>query len=189
MADPYPLIPMQTRAQLHEWLADNHSSSSGFWLVAWRRAELGTRIEYDDVVEECLCFGWIDSTTRTVDDQRSALRLTPRRPGSGWSRTNKVRLERLQSAGLMQPAGQAVLDQAMQDGSWDLLDDVEDLLVPDDLAVALSEAEATKQWESLTPGRRKQLLWWIKSAKREVTRNDRIARTAAAAAEGRSAVE
>ena len=97
----------------------------------------GRGIPYDDLVMECLCFGWIDSTVRTIDDDRSAIRLTPRRPGSGWSRPNKVRLEYLMDSDLMTPAGRAVIERAQADGSWTFLDDIEDLIVPDDLAEAL----------------------------------------------------
>lgn len=185
----YDEVPLQSRGDLRLWLAANHATSPGIWMVSWRRADLGPRIAYDDLVEECLCFGWIDSTVRTLDDDRSAIRLTPRRPGSGWSRPNKERLARLLGSDLMTPAGRAVIDRAHADGSWTFLDDIEDLIVPDDLAAALSTAGAGEAFEALTAGRRKQLLFWIKSAKRETTRADRIDRTVAAAGEGRSALE
>ncbi len=180
---------MQSREDLRLWLTSNHATSPGIWMVSWRRDDLGPRIPYDDLVMECLCFGWIDSTVRTIDDDRSAIRLTPRRPGSGWSRPNKVRLEYLMDSDLMTPAGRAVIERAQTDGSWTFLDDIEDLIVPDDLAEALLAAGAGDQFEALTAGRRKQLLFWIKSAKREATRSDRIERTVAGALEGRSALD
>lgn len=188
MAD-YPLVALETRSMLRAWLVDNHRSAAGIWLVSWRRDEWGPRIAYEDLVEELLCFGWIDSTVMTVDDRRSAIRLTPRRAGSVWSRPNKERLERLIDSELMTPAGLSVIERAKADGSWMFLDDVEDLVVPDDLAAALAAAGATPGFEGLTPGRRKQLLFWIKSAKREQTRSTRIGRTVEAAAQGRSALE
>lgn len=188
MAD-YPFVALQTRAMLRAWLQDNHDRAEGIWLVSWRRDELGPRIAYDDLVEEVLCFGWIDSTIQTVDEDRSAIRLTPRRPGSVWSRPNKQRLSRLIGTDLMTPAGVAVIERAKADGSWTFLDDVEDLVVPDDLAQALADADTSEQFGALTPGRRKQLLFWIKSAKRDQTRSDRIKRTVAAARQGRSALE
>lgn len=189
MSADYPLVALQTRAELRSWLHENHDSVRGIWLVSWRRDDLGPRIDYEDLVEEVLCFGWIDSTAMTVDDDRSAIRLTPRRRGSVWSRPNKIRLERLLGTGLMTPAGLAVIERAKADGSWTFLDDVEDLVVPDDLTTALEAAGAQAQFAGLTVGRRKQLLYWIKSAKREATRNDRIARTVSAAEQGRSALE
>lgn len=189
MADDYPLIHLETRAELARWLNDNHESARGMWLVSWRRDDLGPRIKYDDVVEEVLRFGWIDSTSRPLDEDRNAMRLTPRRPGSAWSRPNKQRLERLQAADLMMPAGLAAIERAKADGSWTFLDEIEDLVVPPDLAEALGAAGAASAFESLTAGRRKQLLYWIKSAKREPTRTDRIAKTVAAAREGRSALD
>ena len=189
MVADYPLVALATRAELRVWLQDNHESAPGIWLVSWRRDELGPRIAYEELVEEVLCFGWIDSTAMTVDADRSAIRLTPRRSGSVWSRPNKIRLERLLGTDLMTPAGIAVIERAKVDGSWTFLDEVEDLVVPDDLAAALESAGASRQFEALTPGRRKQLLFWIKSAKRNATRDDRIARTVAAAGQGRSALE
>ncbi|MFN8126226.1 MAG: YdeI/OmpD-associated family protein [Candidatus Nanopelagicales bacterium] len=185
----YDEIPLGTRAELRLWLAANHATSPGIWLVTWRRPELGDRIPYEDLVQECLCFGWIDSTVRTLDEDRSAIRLTPRKPDSGWSRTNKDRLEVLIAGGQMAPAGLAAVERAKANGAWSFLDDVEDLVIPDDLAAALAAEGAQSQFEALSPGRRKQLLYWIKSAKRAATRAGRVAATAAAAAEGRSALD
>lgn len=189
MAADYDHVPLRTRSELRDWLATNHTSSRGIWLVAWRRPELGPRIPYEDLVEEVLCFGWIDSTVKTIDDDRSALRLTPRKAGSVWSRPNKKRLERLLNTDLMTAAGLAVIERAKADGSWTFLDDVEDLVVPPDLTTALIADGALGRFEALTPGRRKQLLFWIKSAKRGETRTDRIAKTVASASQGRSALE
>lgn len=189
MAEDFDYIPLRTRAELRDWLAANHTDSRGIWLVAWRRPERGPRIHYDDLVEEVLCFGWIDSTVKTIDDDRSALRLTPRKAGSVWSRPNKKRLERLLQTDLMTPAGLAVIERAKADGSWTFLDDVEDLVVPPDLTAALVAGGVLEQFDALSQGRRKQLLYWIKSAKREPTRIDRIARTVAGASEGRSPLD
>jgi uncharacterized protein YdeI (YjbR/CyaY-like superfamily) len=182
-------VHLTERPQLRQWLELHHGDSRGVWLVSWRRPELGPRIPYDDIVNECICFGWIDSTLRTLDEDRNALRLTPRKPGSAWARTNKLRLARLESTGLMHPAGLAAVKRAKADGSWELLADVEALVVPDDLAAALAAAKAAQAFANLTPSRRKQLLWWIKTAKRDDTRSTRIAKTVAAADEGRSALE
>lgn len=186
MADDLPEIWPTTAAQLRQWLDENHGSSRGAWLVAWRRGESGPRIPYDDVVAELLCFGWIDSTLRVLDDDRSALRITPRKPGGGWARSNKERLRRLAAQGRMRPAGEAAVARAKADGSWTLLDDVEELIVPDDLAAQLAAAGATAGYEGLTPGRRKQILFWIKTAKRPETRQRRIAATVAAAVVGKA---
>lgn len=187
MPAEYDEVAITTRAQLRDWLTHNHDTSPGAWLVSWRDDR--PKVTYDELVEELLCFGWIDSTARTLDQERSAIRVTPRRAGSAWSRPNKERLERLTRAGLMTEAGRAVVERAQADGSWSFLDDVEALVVPPDLERTLSEYEATDGFAALTPGRRKQLLYWVKSAKRPTTRADRINRTAAAAQQGRSALD
>lgn len=189
MAEDHDYVPLRTRAELRHWLSVHHAASRGIWLVTWRRAELGPRIAYEDLVEELLCFGWIDSTVKTIDADRVAQRLTPRKAGSVWSRSNKERLQRLLGTDLMTPAGVAVIERAKADGSWSFLDDVEALVVPADLNTALVAGGALEHFQALTPGRRKQLLYWIKSAKRASTRADRISRTVAAAAEGRSALD
>jgi len=175
---------MQDREELHAWLAAHHGDHAGFWLVQWRPQTGLPTIGYEHIVEECLIFGWIDSTVRTFDDQRSGLRLTPRKPTSVWSASNKQRVARLEAAGRMQPAGRRAVERARANGMYTFLDDVEAMIVPEDLAAALGELRAT--FDDFSPGRRKQALAWIKSAKRPATRSDRIARVVAAAAEGRS---
>lgn len=189
MATEYPLIHLTDRQALDEWLAANHDTSAGFWLVSWRDAALGPRIAYEDVVLECLRYGWIDSTVRVIDEQRAAQRLTPRRRGSIWAQTNKRRLQQLEAAGLMLPPGRAVVERAMEDGSWTLLDDVAALIVPPDLAAALESRNAAEWFTAQSPTQQRAALWWIKSAKREQTRAARIEKVADAAAEGRSALD
>ncbi len=132
-----------------------------------------------------MCFGWIDSTVRRLDADRFKQLLTPRKPGSVWSKPNKARIARLQQAGLMQPAGQAAIERAKANGSWQILDDVEALVMPDDLSSALDAASAAESFAALTPGTRKLALYWIASAKRPETRANRIAQTVSAALEGR----
>lgn len=172
------------------WLSEHHTRTRGVWLVTWRTGTNGPQIGYEQTVEQALCFGWIDSTARRLDDERRMLWFAPRKKGSGWARTNKARIERLTAAGLMTPAGTALIDAAKADGSWTLLDDVEDLVVPDDLAAALAaRPPAAEHWAAFPPSARRALLGWIVMAKRPQTRAKRIAETAAAAAENRRANE
>ncbi len=177
----------ETRDDWRRWLENNVESSSGVWLVLWK-AHTGRRLEYEGLVEEALCFGWIDSRAETIDAERSMIRFTPRRRGSGWSRTNKERVERLERDGLITDAGWAVIETAKQDGSWTLLDDVEALVVPADLAEALaSRPGARDRWEAFPPSARKALLGWIAQAKREATRAARVTDTAERADRGEHA--
>lgn len=165
------------------WLQEHHGRRAGVWLVTWRVGSNGPRITYEQSVEQALCFGWVDSKGRALDAERTMLWFAPRKAGSGWSRPNKVRVERLRAAGLMAPAGLAVIERAQADGSWSLLDAVEDLVVPDDLAAALAAAPpAREHWEAFPRSAKRGILEWIVQAKRPATRARRVAETAARAA-------
>ncbi len=153
--------------------------------MIWTKKGAGSqRVTLDDLVEEALCFGWIDSRLRPLDEKRSALMFTPRRKGGVWSRRNKQRVAELAAQGLMTEAGQRVVDVAKRDGSWELADAVEDLRVPNDLARALAASpEAELNFNAFSPSARKMALWWIVSAKREDTRARRVAETVRLAGE------
>jgi uncharacterized protein YdeI (YjbR/CyaY-like superfamily) len=172
-------IHPDSRGQWRDWLKSNHASSTGVWLVSWRKHTGKDGPSYEDAVEEALCFGWIDSTGRKLDDDRTMLWFSPRKPGSGWARPNKERIERLTAAGLMTPAGQRVIDTARTDGSWSRLDDVENLVVPDDLAEAFDiRPPARQNWDAFPRSVRRSILEWIVQAKRDTTRAARIEETA-----------
>jgi uncharacterized protein YdeI (YjbR/CyaY-like superfamily) len=177
-----------TRAQWRAWLAAHHLEPDGIWLISWKKATGKPAVSYGDAVEEALCVGWVDSKPASLDDDRGLLWFSPRRPRSGWSRPNKERVERLVAAGLMEPAGLAVVAAARADGSWSMLDDVEDLLEPDDLARALdAEPRARAAWDGFPRSARRGILEWIVQAKRAETRAARVATTVSEAREGRRA--
>lgn len=183
--DDLPRFHPESREQWRAWLADHHDTERGAWLVSWKQATGRPSLPYEAVIEEALCFGWVDSTVRTLDSERSMMLMTPRKPTSTWARTNKDRVERLLAAGLMQPAGIAAVEAAKANGSWTVLDSVDALEVPDDLAAALdAEPGARAAYEGFSPSNRKMILWWVKSAKRPETRERRIAETARLAARG-----
>lgn len=173
-----------TRAEWRAWLDAHHDTSPGIWLVQWRTATGRRRMTYDDVVEEALCFGWIDSRGNRLDEERSMTLMTPRRPASVWARSNKERVERLIAEGRMTEAGLRAVDRARANGSWTMLDDVDDLVVPDDLALALSRDEQARRcFDAFPPSAKKTILYWIKSAKRAETRRHRIEETVRLAAQ------
>jgi len=181
--DGKPMAGPFDRAGWREWLIDNHAGSKGVYLVSWRRGSGRTGVSYEEAVEEALCVGWIDATGRTLDAERSIQWFAPRRSRSGWARSNKERIARLSAAGLMLPAGLAVIDAAKRNGTWTMLDDVEKLVVPDDLAEALAATRpARKNWDAFPPSARRALLEWIVQAKRPETRAKRIAEIASKAA-------
>jgi uncharacterized protein YdeI (YjbR/CyaY-like superfamily) len=180
-----PLFHPESRQAWREWLAANHDGPGGVWVVSWRSSTRRSRVPYDDLIEEALCFGWVDSTARTLDDERGALWFARRKPGSGWARTNKERVARLAAAGLLAGPGKAVIEAAKADGSWTLLDDVEDLRVPDDLCAAFAQYPGSlDHWEAFPPSARKLALTWIVQAKRPETRAARVLEVARKSAAG-----
>jgi uncharacterized protein YdeI (YjbR/CyaY-like superfamily) len=182
----YERVHLETREEWRRWLGANHASSPGIWLVSWKKATGKPAVAYEAAVEEALCFGWIDSTVHSLDEERGEQLFTPRRRGSRWSRSNKARVERLLAARMMESAGLAAVHAAKESGAWTALDDAENLVVPADLAEALSRLPgAGKGWDAYPPSVRRGTLGWITEAKRPETRARRIAETASAAASGR----
>lgn len=184
-----PRVEVKSRAALRRWLTAHHAQPTGVWLVTWKRAAKPTwYVSYDEVVEEALCFGWIDSQPKTLDDARSMRRLAPRRPKSAWSAVNKARVERLVAAGLMTKAGLAAVERAKADGSWGALDAVERLEVPDDLARALASfPKARENFDAFPRSSKRLILEWVNAAKRPETRQKRVSETARLAAKNERA--
>ncbi len=163
------------RREWRRWLEKNHACSKGVWLIYYKKNSGKTNISLDEALLEAVSFGWIDGRLHRLDDERVKLWFTPRRKGSLWSRSNKLRVERAIREGLMTPAGMAKVEEAQRSGSWYILEDVEDLLVPDDLAQALADRPpARERFDALSGSKRKQLLAWVKVAKRPQTRAGRI---------------
>jgi uncharacterized protein YdeI (YjbR/CyaY-like superfamily) len=174
------------RAAWRRWLADNHASSPGIWLVFDRKSSRPDRLAYVDAVEEALCYGWIDSTARKLDDTQYVQLMAPRKPKSTWARTNKARVERLIAEGLMTAAGLASIERAKANGSWESLDAVEALVVPDDLVAALAARPgAAERFAALAPSARKGYLHWINGAVKPETRAHRVSEVARHAAANR----
>lgn len=166
------------------WLRDNHPQPQGVWLVSPRRAA-ERAFSYEQAVLEALRYGWVDSTVKPVDELRSMQWFAPRRRSSMWTRINKGRVARLEEAGLMEPAGAAAISTAKETGMWTLMDDVEDCIVPDDLAAAFDRNPGAREhWESWSASAQKLILSWIVLAKRPETRAVRISTTAQKAAQG-----
>jgi uncharacterized protein YdeI (YjbR/CyaY-like superfamily) len=174
--DGRPMVGPFDRDGWREWLIAHHASSGGVHLVSWRKGSGGTSVPYEEAVEEALCVGWIDSVGGKLDEQRGLQWFSPRRSRSGWARSNKKRVERLIAAGQMLPAGLAAIEDAKRNGTWTLLDDVENLVVPADLAVALdANPVARGHWDAFSRSPRRAILEWIAQAKRPETRARRIA--------------
>jgi uncharacterized protein YdeI (YjbR/CyaY-like superfamily) len=174
-----------TAAEWRRWLAQNHTRKHGVWLVQHKARTGKPAIPYEEAICEALCYGWVDSTYRPLDDERGMLWWSPRRKGSVWARSNKERVARLEAEGRMTDASRAVIAAAKADGSWSILESVEALTVPADLASAFAARDgAAERWEALTPSAKRPYLLWVVSAKRPETRARRVNETADRVASG-----
>lgn len=181
-------VEATTRAQWRDWLAAHHPQTESVWVVTYKVGASQPRVPYDDLVEEALAFGWIDSLPRKLDAERTMLLMSPRKPGSNWSAVNKARIDKMIAAGLMHPAGLAKIEQARADGSWTALDAVDRLEVPADLAAAFDRHPGSAEaFAAFPPSARRGILEWIGNAKRPETRAARIAETAEKAQRGERA--
>lgn len=184
MADDYEQVTVESREQWHSWLAEHHATAPGVWLVTYKKGTGRPRVPYDDIVTEAIAFGWVDSRPRRLDDARSQLLVTPRKPSSKWSRANKQRVRRLLAEGRMAPAGIAAVAAARANGAWTALDEVEELREPDDLRAALDAVPAARHsWDAFPPSTKRAILEWIAAAKKRTTREGRINETARLAAQ------
>jgi uncharacterized protein YdeI (YjbR/CyaY-like superfamily) len=184
----YPVYHPSTRAGWRAWLEAHQDDERGVWVVTWRSSTGRDRVPYDAIVEEALCVGWVDATVNTLDDDRRLQLVTPRRPRSTWARTNKERVARLRAEGRMQPRGERAIEAAKANGWWHILDDVEAMREPDDLASALDAIpDARRSWDGFPPSARKQMLFWVVSAVKDDTRRRRIAAVVEQAARGERA--
>ena len=183
----YPIFHDETREQWRAWLESN-STARGVWLCSWRTPTGRPRCPYPEAVEEAICYGWIDSTSTNLDDDRSLQLFTPRRQKSAWTRLNRERAAEMENRGLMTDAGRHAIAAAQSNGWWTISEQVEDLVEPADLTAALNrDSSARSNWDRFPPSARKQMLWWIVSAARDATRASRIAQIVTEAAAGRRA--
>lgn len=166
-------------AAWRSWLAENHDQEPGVWLVIYKMDSGIPSVYYDEAVDEALCHGWVDSKPNKRDDKSYFQYFSPRKPKSNWSRVNKEKIERLDKEGRLAGPGRAMVELAKQTGTWDALNEVEALIVPDDLALELDRyPQARKYWEGFPPSTQRGILEWIFNAKRAPTRAARIAETA-----------
>jgi uncharacterized protein YdeI (YjbR/CyaY-like superfamily) len=172
-----------SRQEWRTWLEENHEAKQSVWLIYYKKKTNAASISYSDAVDEALCFGWIDSTRKSLGEDQFTQFFCKRKPQSGWSKVNKEKIVRLTEAGLMSPAGMKCIELAKQNGSWSILDEVEELILPADLELALDRQPGSKDFFlSLSRSLRKQMLQWLVLAKRAETRQKRINEIVAAAA-------
>ena len=183
--DDLERVEVRSSAGLRAWLKAHHGQDDSIWLVRFKKAS-PHYLPYEEMVRQALCFGWIDSVPRKLDDARTMTLLTPRRQGSAWSGINKRHVETLEREGLLAAPGIAAIKRAKADGSWTFLDDVERLEKPADLLAAFGGTPgALKAYDAFPPSAKRGNLEWIKQAKTPQTRARRIAATVDGAAMGK----
>jgi len=181
--DSAEMMYCSTREEWREWLAQNHDKSKGVWLIFYKKGSGKPRVPYDDAVEEALCFGWIDSIVKRIDEEKYAQKFTPRKPGSGWSGSNLARVERLITEGRMTEAGLSKYRAGM---AADKVDKDRDISEPLGLLEALANnSKARAFFDKLTPAQKKWFFLWINDAKRDETRDKRIMESVELLAKGK----
>jgi uncharacterized protein YdeI (YjbR/CyaY-like superfamily) len=175
----------KSQADWREWLETNHQSEQSVWLIYFRVSTKVPSLSWSEAVDEALCFGWIDSTKKTIDKERYMQYFSRRKPSSTWSKINKDKVVQLTQNNLMAKAGFDCIATAKQNGTWSLMDDVENLIIPEDLSVALNANEGSMAFfQRQTKSMKKGMLYWVVAAKRVETRKKRIAEIARSAAQG-----
>lgn len=182
--DDLQRVEVKSTADLRAWLSQNHGQARSIWLVRHKKAS-PHYVSYEDMVRQALCFGWIDSLPRKLDDMRTMTLLSPRKPGSAWSAVNKRHVAALEHENLIAAPGRMAIERAKADGSWTFLDDVERLEKPADLLTSLKNTPgALAAYDAFPPSAQRGNLEWIKQAKTAATRAKRIADTTASAIKG-----
>ena len=180
-------VYLTTRAEWRKWLAQNHNKESGIWLVFYKKHTRIPALEYDAAVEEALCFGWIDSIIRKLDEDRYARKMTPRKPDSRWSELNKKRVKKLMRQGLMMESGLAKIEGAKKSGLWQQSDRPQiSWEIPTKLKSALAGNRKAKTFfAQLAPTYRKHFIGWIAVAKRQETKDRRVKESIALLEQGK----
>ncbi len=167
-----------------QWLQKNHQSKQSIWLVQYKKKAGRPTLSWSQSVDEALCFGWIDSVRKSLDDDTFIQFFSRRKPNGTWSKVNKEKVEQLIKAGLMTPAGLETIEAAKQNGSWTILDEVEELIIPKDLEAAFKTRRGSKDFfVSLSKSAKKAILQWLVLAKQPETRQKRIDEIAALASQ------
>ncbi|SHL30467.1 Uncharacterized conserved protein YdeI, YjbR/CyaY-like superfamily, DUF1801 family [Chryseobacterium contaminans] len=181
-------IYINTRAEWRQWLNDFHQSHQSVWVICNTQKSGLPVVGWSELVDEALCFGWIDSTRKTIDKGSFKQLFSRRKSNSTWSRINKEKVERLIADELMKEAGYECIRVAKENGSWVILDSVEDLTVPEDLSEAFKKNPGSEEYfQSLSKSMKKMMLQWIVLAKRPETRKKRIDEIAENAAKRKKA--
>ena len=165
----------ENRKSWRKWLELNHDKTKAVWLFFYKKKSPKYNLSWSDSVDDALCYGWIDSTKKTINEEQYKQYFSKRNAKSNWSKVNKEKVKTLTEQGLMQEAGYKSIEIAKENGSWTILDAIEALIIPEDLTAEFANYEgAATYFDSLSKSAKKILLYWIMSAKRKETRQKRI---------------
>ncbi|WP_114748553.1 YdeI/OmpD-associated family protein [Pleomorphovibrio marinus] len=168
-------IYLQNPEEWRTWLENNHDKESGINLIMYTVGHEMPSMRWEEAVKVALCFGWIDSTAKSLGNGKRRQYFTPRKPKSVWSAINKAYVETLIAEGLMHESGLRSIEIAKENGSWNSLDHVENGIIPEDLEAAFNmHPDAFHNYQNFSPSYRKNYLYWLNQAKREETRKERI---------------
>lgn len=163
-------------SEFRDWLHENHTKEKGIYLIFYAVSHKNKSMRWEEAVRVALCYGWIDSTVKNIGPGKRRQYFCLRKPKSVWSKVNKNYIKELKKSGLMHKSGLAVIKEAKNNGSWTALDDVENGIIPKDLQAAFDKnPKAFNNYQNFTRGQRKSYLYWLNQAKREETRQKRIA--------------
>jgi uncharacterized protein YdeI (YjbR/CyaY-like superfamily) len=177
-------VEISSQEALRSWLMKNHQQPESVWLVTYKKSEQDKYVSRWEVLDELICFGWIDGIRRKLDDKRT-MQLISQRKVEHWARTYKERAAKLIDEGKMHYAGLKAIEISKSNGLWNFMDDVDNLIIPKDLSEELSKlAGAADFFYSINDSSKRFVLRWIKLAKTEKTRNNRIKKLAQLSAKG-----
>ena len=178
-------IEVTSSTELREWLLQNHAQKESIWLVTFKKEVPEKYTSVQEVLDQLLCFGWIDGIRRKCNDKRTMQLISPRKV-EHWSQTYKVRFAKLEQQGLVHQSGKNAVIASKESGLWNFMDDVDNLIIPDDLQNALNENQTANQFfNQLSPSNKRFVLRYLKLAKTDATRQKRIVQIVTLSAEGK----
>ena len=182
--EKFEKVAIKSQEELRDWLMAHYQQGSSVWLVTYKKEAGEDYVSTSQVLDELLCFGWIDGIRRKLDDQKTMQLISPRKT-QHWTKTYKDRAQKLIETGKMQPSGLRSIKQSKENGLWHFMDDVDQLIIPPDLQQALiANTKARAFFEGINPSSKRFALRWLKLSKTDTTRKNRIQRLVSLAAKG-----
>lgn len=172
------------------WLQENHLKKESIWLIIYKKESKNPSVYYPQAVDDALCFGWIDSVPNKRDDESYYQFFSKRNLKSNWSKVNKLKVERLLKENKMMPQGLKMVEYAKENGTWDALNRVDDLIIPDEMNALFSKNETAKNnFENFPASTKRGIFKWVYNAKQDATKLKRITETVNLAAENKRALQ